>query len=68
MAHLLTGLPDRPPLQTASEVIESASVNIGLKVEGQPFLGSSVDIVSAAGDLTGELGTEHTARCTNVVC
>ena len=54
VAHLLKGLPDTPPLQAASEVIESTSVNIGLKVEGQPFLGSTVDIVSASGGLTGQ--------------
>ena len=53
VAHLLKGLPDRPPLQAASEVIESASVNIGLVVEGQPFLGSSVDVLSASGGLEG---------------
>ena len=53
VAHLLKGLPDTPPLQAASEVIESASVNVGLKVEGQPFLGSTVDVVSASGGLTG---------------
>ena len=53
VAHLLKGLPDRPPLQAASEVIESASVNIGLLVEGQPFLGSTVDVVSASGGLEG---------------
>jgi len=53
VAHLLKGLPDIPPLQAASEVIESASVNVGLKVEGQPFLGSTVDVVSASGGLTG---------------
>ena len=53
VAHLLKGLPDRPPLQAASEVIESSSVNIGLLVEGRPFLGSSVDVVSASGGLEG---------------
>lgn len=53
VAHLLKGLPDRPPLQAASEVIESASINVGLLVEGQPFLGSTVDVVSASGGLEG---------------
>ncbi|KAL3147271.1 hypothetical protein ABBQ32_002762 [Trebouxia sp. C0010 RCD-2024] len=53
VAHLLKGLPDRPPLQTASEVLESASVNVGLVVDGRPFLGSSVDVVSASGGLEG---------------
>ena len=53
VAHLLKGLPERPPLQSASELIEAASVNVGLVVEGQPFLGSSVDVVSASGGLAG---------------
>lgn len=53
VAHLLKGLPDRPPLQAASEVLESASVNVGLIVDGRPFLGSSVDVVSASGGLEG---------------
>ena len=53
VAHLLRGLPDKPPLQSVSELIESASVNVGLVINGQPFLGSSVDFVSAAGGLEG---------------
>lgn len=52
-AHLLRGLPDKPPLQDISERIESASINIGLVVDGSPFLGSSVDVVSAAGGTFG---------------
>ena len=55
MAHLLKGLPDKPPLQGASELIESSSVNIGLKLDGQPFLGCSMDVLSACGGFEGEL-------------
>ena len=62
VAHLLKGLPDTPPLQAASEVIESASVNVGLKVDGQPFLGSTVDIVSASGGLTGSYRQYYTLK------
>ena len=62
VAHLLKGLPDTPPLQAASEVIESASVNVGLKVDGQPFLGSTVDIVSASGGLTGDFRQSYTLQ------
>lgn len=54
-AHLLKGLPDKPPLQDISERIETASINIGLLVNDNPFLGSSVDLVSAAGGTVGKL-------------
>ena len=66
MAHLLKGLPDRPPLQAASEVIESASVNIGLLVEGRPFLGSTVDVVSASGGLEGSVVTHLDVETCNI--
>ena len=54
MAHLLKGLPDKPPLQDASELIESASVNIGLKMDRQPFLSSSMEMLSACGGFEGK--------------
>ena len=54
VARLLNGLPDTPPLQGFSELLETVSVNVGLKVHGQPFLGSTTDLVTAYGNPAGE--------------